>query len=285
MRRARPVLLGLPLLLALPLLTLGLLHPAGAANTPTWAPAATAAVHPGVQTRTEGAQCTADFVFYDASRVFIGQAAHCSGGDGDTATDGCTSSSAPLGTKVTVSGASKPGTMVYNSWLAMQAAHEKDAGTCQFNDLALVQLDPADAASVYPSVPFWGGPAGLNTAGTASLQAVYSYGNSKLRLGLDLLSPKKGLSLGDQGGGWSHLVTTITPGVPGDSGSPFLDASGRALGVLSTLDIGVPGGVSNGVGDLARELGYLRTHGTGLATVQLALGTTPFNGNKLPLGL
>ena len=33
---------------------------------PTWAPAASATVHPGVQTFTEGAQCTANFVFFDA---------------------------------------------------------------------------------------------------------------------------------------------------------------------------------------------------------------------------
>src|SRR5262249_58181547 len=37
---------------------------AGAA--PTWAPAATAAIHPGVQTFTNGAQCTANLVLYDA---------------------------------------------------------------------------------------------------------------------------------------------------------------------------------------------------------------------------
>jgi hypothetical protein len=44
--------------------------------------------------------------------------------------------------------------------------------------------------------------------------------------------------LGDDGAGWSHNVATVTPGVPGDSGSAFLDANGRALGVLSTLPLG-----------------------------------------------
>ena len=48
--------------------------PASAA--PTWAPASSAAIHPGVQTLTDGAQCTANFVFYDASNtIYIGQAA------------------------------------------------------------------------------------------------------------------------------------------------------------------------------------------------------------------
>src|SRR3954451_3472818 len=93
-------------------------EPASAA--PTWAPAATAAVHPGVQTVTAGAQCTSNFVFSDGTDVYIGQAAHCSGTGGNTETNGCDSGSLPLGTPVTVSGASRPGTLVYNSWLTMQ---------------------------------------------------------------------------------------------------------------------------------------------------------------------
>ena len=72
-----------------------------ASAAPTWAPAATAPIHPGVQTITAGGQCTANFVFFDASNtVYIGQAAHCSGTGGNTATNGCTSGSLPLGTPV-----------------------------------------------------------------------------------------------------------------------------------------------------------------------------------------
>lgn len=80
-----------------------------------WAPAGQAAVHPGVQTFTEGAQCTSNFVFEEGSAVYLGQAAHCSGTGGQTETDGCTSDSLPIGTQVQVSGASRPGTLAYNS--------------------------------------------------------------------------------------------------------------------------------------------------------------------------
>lgn len=248
---------------------------ASASAAPTWAPASTAPIHPGVQTFTDGAQCTANFVFYDASNVYIGQAAHCSGTGGNTATNGCTSGSLPIGTQVQVTGASKPGTMVYNSWLTMQQLHESDANTCQYNDLALVKLDPSDAAGVNPSIPFWGGPTGVNTTGTAAGEEVLSYGNSELRAGISALSPKQGISVGDAGGGWSHTVYTVTPGIPGDSGSAFLDASGRALGVLSTVAI-APLPASNGVGDISRELSYLATH-TSFA-VTLANGTVAFRG-------
>jgi hypothetical protein len=252
-----------------------------AATASAWAPAATAPIHPGVQTYTAGGQCTANFIFSDGTNTYIGQAAHCSGTDGNTATNGCDAGSLPTGTQVEVGGASKPGVMVYNSWVTMQAAGETDPDTCQYNDLALVQLDPADAAKVNPSVPYWGGPTGLGGA-TATGDDVLSYGNSSLRFGITTLSPKKGKSLGTDSGGWNHTVYTATPGIPGDSGSGFLDKDGKAFGVLSTVAI-APLPASNGVGDLANELGYLHGH-TSFTGVQLVNGTEGFNGTKLPVG-
>ena len=248
-----------------------------ASAAPTWAPAATAPIHPGVQTITAGGQCTANFVFFDASNtVYIGQAAHCSGTGGNTATNGCTSGSLPLGTPVQVGGASQPGTMVYNSWLAMQAVGETNPDTCAFNDLALVRLNPADFAKVNPSIPFWGGPNGIDANGTVQGENVYSYGNSSLRGGVTQLSPKQGVSLGDAGSGWSHDVYTASPGIPGDSGSAFLNSTGAALGVLSTVQIAPLAG-SNGVGDVSREISYMSSHSS--LGAQLALGTQPFNPN------
>jgi hypothetical protein len=250
---------------------------ASTASARDWAPAATAAVHPGVMTYTNDAQCTANFIYTDAaSNVYIGQAAHCSGTGGQTDTDGCTTGSLPLGTPVEVTGASKPGTLVYNSWLAMQAAGETDADTCAYNDIGIVKLDPADYGKVNPSVPTLGGPTGLDTNGTAQGDTVFSYGNSSLRAGVTLLSPKQGLSLGDDGNGWTHLVTTVTPGIPGDSGSGFMDDSGKALGVLSTLQLAPIAG-SNGVSDLPKMLAYMRSHGG--PDLTLAQGTEPFTGS------
>jgi hypothetical protein len=249
--------------------------PAAQAAGP-WAPATTATVHPGVQTVTEGAQCTANFIFQDATDVYIGQAAHCSGTGAATDTNGCTAASLPLGTKVDVDGASQQGTLVYNSWLTMQATGEKDADTCQYNDLALVRLDPADHGKVNPSIPVYGGPIGIS-AGAPLGQMVYSYGNSSLRFGLTPFSPKRGISLGDGNGGWNHTVYTLTPGIPGDSGSAFLDKSGNALGVLSTVAL-APLALSNGVGDIAREINYMHAHGVG---ANLVPGTEAFTPNAL----
>src|SRR5205085_1440544 len=153
---------------------------------------------------------------------YIGQAAHCSGTGGSTETNGCSAQSLPEGTPVTVGGASQPGTMVYNSWIRMQAQGETDPDTCAYNDLALIKLDPADVAKVNPSIPGWGGPVGVAPLGAAGSD-VYSYGNSELRGGVTKLSPKQGKVV--ENDGWTTSLYTVTPGIPGDSGSAFLNAN------------------------------------------------------------
>jgi hypothetical protein len=241
-----------------------------------WAPAATATIHPGVQTFTDGAQCTSNFVFTNGADTYIGQAAHCSGTGSSTDTNGCTSASLPEGTQVQVTGASKPATMVYNSWIRMQAAGEKDSETCQFNDLALLKLDPSDVAKVNPSIPHWGGPTGVG-AGAAG-EDTYSYGNSELRGGITQTSPKQGKILDVSPGGWSYDVYTASPGIPGDSGSAFLNARGQAMGILSTVAIAPLAG-SNGVGNVGKEIAYAQAHG--FAGLTLVNGTEPFSAGAL----
>jgi hypothetical protein len=246
------------------------------ATASAWAPASSAPIHPGVQTHTASAQCTSNFVFQKGSTVYLGQAAHCSGTGEQTETNGCTSASLPIGTPVEIEGAGKPGVMVYNSWLTMQAKGETNPETCEYNDLALIRLNSADVGKVNPSVPGFGGPTRLGTAGESG-STVYSYGNSELRGGVSQLSPKQGILIENEGNGWSHEVATLTPGIPGDSGSGFLNESGEAFGVLSTLQIAPLAG-SNGVGDLGKELAYLRKHSS-LRRLHLVPGTEPFKAN------
>ena len=267
-----------PALVALFAISIALLAASTASAAPTWAPAGSATIHPGVQTFTQGAQCTANFVYYDASNVYLGQAAHCSGTGSSTDTNGCTAASLPNGTAVDVTGASKPGTMVYNSWNAMKQSGEKDANTCQYNDLALIKIDPADAAKVNPSIPFWGGPTGV-TGSVPGNGKVESYGNSELRGGVTTLSPKQGVQLSQDSGGWNHQVYTATPGIPGDSGSAFIDDQGRAFGILSTVELAPVAG-SNGVGDVSRELSWMQAHSS-FTGVTLAPGDVAFRGPLL----
>jgi hypothetical protein len=241
-----------------------------------WAPAGAALIHPGIITTTKDAQCTANFLYTDGHHTYLGQAAHCSGTGQATETDGCSSKSLPLGTPVRLEGSNVVGTMVYNSWLAMQSAHETDKDACAHNDLALIQLPDKAVRQANPSIPVFGGPTGLNTTGTQAGDSVVTYGNSPLRQGISMLSPKTGTSLGDDDNGWTHQIYTITPGIPGDSGSAVLDGHGRALGDLSTLEFApLPG--ANQVSDLSRELAYARAHG--IKHLQLVAGTEPFTGS------
>jgi hypothetical protein len=244
--------------------------PASAA--PVWNPNGT--IRPGVQTVTGGQQCTANFVFYDSSNnVYIGQSAHCASLSGPTVTNGCQANSMPLNTNVTVGGATRPGKMVYSSWIAMKAANPAPTATeCASNDFAIVKLDPADYGRVNPTVPFWGGPNALNTTGAPLATEAYSYGNSGLRFGISTLSPKQGVTSNSTNAtSWSIRVYTATPGIPGDSGSAFLDRSGNALGTLSSLYADG----SNGVASLRLQLDYLRAH-SAYTTLELATGLTPF---------
>jgi hypothetical protein len=253
----------------------------------TWAPAATAKIHPGTMMYTQGAQCTANFVFTDgAGATYVGYAAHCAGLGEATDTDGCLAESLPLGTRVTFNEGGSlvsegtqvgAGTLVYSSWLTMHQLGTTDANTCAYNDLALVKVDAADVAKVNPSIPFWGGPTGIDTDGTATGDRVWTYGNSSLRFGVSQLSPHTGVSLGDDAadGGWSHPLYTVTPGVPGDSGSAFVSEGGRAIGTLSTLGL-APLPASNNIGDLGKELAFAQAH-SGIGGLQLVNGTEPFD--------
>ena len=67
----------------------------------------------------------------------------------------------------------------------------------------------------------------------------------------------------------------MTPGIPGDSGSAFLSADGKAIGVLSTLGL-APLPASNNIGDLGKELAFAQAH-SGIAGLQLVNGTEPFD--------
>ena len=248
------------------------------ATASAWAPASSATIYPGVQTYTQGAQCTANFIYQNGTDVYIGQSAHCAGTGAATETNGCEAQSLPLGTPVEITGASRPGVLAYSSWLTMQGNGEDDFETCEYNDFALVRIDPADVGKVNPSVPGYGGPTGLGEPGATGAD-VYSYGNSSLRFGFRQLSPKQGKLVTSTPEGWSHTLYTVTPGIPGDSGSGFLSSTGAAFGTLSTV-AAAPFPLSNGVSDLSLELGYARANSP-LAGVSLVPGTEPFTPNTV----
>ncbi|GAA5155632.1 hypothetical protein GCM10023340_41420 [Nocardioides marinquilinus] len=261
--------------------------PQPAQRKTSWTPAGKATITPGVMMYTKGAQCTANFVFTDRrGGVYVGYAAHCAGKGEATDTDGCSTASQPIGTKVTfvrggglVSGGTVigSGTLAYSSWITERRIGTTDPQTCAYNDFALVKVRPRDVRKVNPSVPVFGGPTGLSTASLGLGDRLYSYGNSSLRGGVEVLSPKLGVALGDDPAdqGWSHPLYSLTPGIPGDSGSGFLTAKGQAIGTLSTVVLAPTPG-SNNIGDLAKELRFAQRH-SGIPGLRLTRGTVRFD--------
>jgi len=253
----------------------GVLAPSAAAATVTLR-APSSGIGPGAEMTTQidartAALCTADFVFSGPGRLYLGMSAHCAGAGGSEDPSGCIAPTLPLGTEVRISGRGgtrADGRLAYSSWTTMQQRGEDDPALCRYNDFALVAIDPTDAALVDPDVPVLGGPTGLDTDGLTPGEAVYSFQPNNGGSGV-----KTGRSVEDDGGGRTHQVVITPPGVPGDSGSGFLDAAGRAVGVLSTQFLDP--GHGNGVTDLALALAYADAHG-GLGAVTLVPGTAPF---------
>lgn len=263
---------------------MGALTPSGA--VPRWASVSTATIRPGIQMVTQGAQCTANFVYYDAAgNVYLGMAAHCAGKGSSSDINGCTTPSYPLGTTVefrrggnlfTSGTLVGRGTLAYSSWLNMQRLHTTNTARCTYNDLALVKVNVADRGKVNPTVPVWGGPRTIGGAPLAPGAKLYTVGNSSLRFGTGFGQGKTG-SVIDRVAGLAYEIKTGSPGIPGDSGSGFMDATGRAMGVLSTIEVGLSlNPVTNTMGDLYAELTWARNY-SGIRGLMLAAGTQPFH--------
>ena len=139
-------------------LSLAAVAPAAASAAPTWAPADTATIRPGVMTYTDGAPVHGQLhVLRREQRLHRPGRPLLRHGRGHRdrrlrlrlAAD----RHAGRGRRRL-----QPGTLVYNSWLTMQARGETDPDTCAYNDFALVQLDAADHGKVNPSGPGLGRP-------------------------------------------------------------------------------------------------------------------------------
>ncbi len=195
-----------------------------------WAPAGQATVHPGVQVFTEGAQCTVQL-------RLRGRRRRSTSARPRTARE-------PAGRpKPTAAAAARcRSARPVEGDRRQQTRHARlqlvadDAGKRRDRSRHLrLQRPRADrgstrptSAKVNPSVPGFGGPTGVGTVGGLG-STVYSYGNSELRGGITKLSPKQGVVVQNEGGGWSHNVVTLTPGHPRRLGQRLPQRVGRRV--------------------------------------------------------
>ena len=250
-----------------------------------WAPAGTAQLHPGVQAYTKGAQCTTNFVFADARRPRLPRVRRALRRQGrghrhrrlqhqlaparhpGPLRRGRRRSPAAAPPSGTAGSPTAPGSRCASTAPARHA--------CAANDLALVRVDAEDAAQGQPERAVLGRPGRAVDQGRRA-------GHAGLLLRPvqpapdDRCSPRRPAprSVRPTAAG-AGTSTPPRPGIPGDSGSGFLDADGRAVGTLSTVAIAPLAG-SNGLGDLQRELRYAQRH-SGIAGLRLVPGTEPFS--------
>lgn len=207
---------------------------------PPWPSPSEASVRPGVEVETPGGFCTSNFVFRtpDNASLMLGVAAHCFAGSPRAAGDGCSAAKEPLepGTEARIEGADEPGTLVYSSWWSMQQGNETDGAACADNDFALVELPDGIRDTVSPAVERFGGPSSIAGPGNVTGgDKVLFFGNSPYRPDTEPTRSNEGYLLGTDG--WVATTYTAAPGIPGDSGSGVLTGDGRALGVVTTVNV------------------------------------------------
>ena len=188
-----------------------------------------------------------------------------------------------MGTPVEVDGASKPGDhglQLVDRHAGAPARPTPD--TCAYNDLALRAARPGRRGQGQP-VGARSGAArpGVNTAGTQAGDTVYSpTATPRCAAASPRSRRSRARASATTASGWSTPSTPSPRASRATRAAAFLDASGKALGVLSTVAIAPLAG-SNGVGDVAKEVAYMQAHGGPSASI--VNGTEPFTGSLLGL--
>jgi hypothetical protein len=234
--------------------------------------AAAGRIGPGTQLVTAGRTCTAGFAFRDArQRVYLGYAATCATERAATTGNPCAARPLPLGTKVRLADRGRTlgtGELAYSSLRAMRRAGVTDAATCAAGDFALVRVRGALSHRVAAAMPYWGGPTGL-----AALPAAGSnvFGIVRPSPGGRIL-PRAG-QVTTVGG--TAMVATPFPSGGSARGSGFLDAAGRAVGILTTATASG----DNTVVSLADAVAFARAHG--MVGLRVLRGQSGFSGSAI----
>jgi hypothetical protein len=237
----------------------------------SWAPAATARIHPGVTVTIADVTCKAGYVLTDGRRVFLTVPASCTGVSGGEMSDGCSEAQIPATLDADIQGAKYKGKVAYSSFVQMQLHGVTANNKCTYNSLSLVRLDRRDIKRTNPSLPIVGGPTGIARSATAFPD----------QLTVLLGSPATAQATTTANNGWSHAMVVDGHVDRLAVGSPVLTDTGRALGMVTFIPPqGGPGETK--VSDFYRLLRALRNQ-DGFEHVHLVKGTVDFKpASSLP---
>lgn len=193
--------------------------------------------------------CTANFVWSDGGKTFLGAAGHCFlPANVDAAPAGDPGHVYSTRVQVCVSACSfggQLGAVIQGTFVNLGPvvyARQSLGGVDVGNDFGLVEI-PSGTAGVRRSVPVWGGPSGTPEAPGLG-QPVCLYGNAGGLGEVFATKARAGVGgLGD-GGAWYASI----PSAPGDSGAAVVNCPGlagtTAAGILTHL-------ATNGTGFIA----------------------------------
>lgn len=147
--------------------------------------------------------CTMNFAFASGTDRYIGTAAHCVGG---------------LGQSVSLSGEGAIGTVAY-------------LGSPDGVDFALVKVSASKLGRVDPALCHWGGPTSLAIGFQDEPVVLDHYGHGIVTGTLTATKARRGI-----GYAWSDSVFYFAGAVAfGDSGSPAMTEGGKAAGVVVAI--------------------------------------------------
>jgi hypothetical protein len=185
--------------------------------------------------------CTANFVWRDGSRLFLGAAGHCFIPADRIATHGPAADYDASGVTVDVCVSACDGNFDVNeltgTWVRLgrvaYARQTDGAGNDVGNDFGVVEI-PAEAASLIRlTMPVWGGPVGVGTLALGSPACHYGHG-----LVVGELFPTKartGIGGGADADAWMGDFAAAF----GDSGSGIVGCTPSPLGLRGTGAIGI----------------------------------------------
>jgi hypothetical protein len=193
-------------------LATSLLASSALAAAPAAAQGATT-LQPGAYHETSAGSCTLNFVYDGGGKTYLGTAAHCVSGVGETVQD-------------------QDGTTFG------KVAFVGDENTTEW-DFAFIEVDPEDVGRVSPAVkghPQY--PTGQTTAAetrTGDLVQASGYG-----VGFGETKPTQEQRRAVLGYDDAEIHTLTGPVLFGDSGGPFVHVrTGKALGIVSRLCVGL----------------------------------------------
>lgn len=185
-------------------------------------------IHPGIEVNYGNISCAVGAILKQRKARFLAIPASCGGIDPGKPHNNCYGPQTPVGSPVSIEGASRPGQLVYSSYSQMQLEGVTAHNRCFYDDLALVRVNRHDLARVSPAIP--------GTSAPRRLLAKFPASGTALKIG-----SSGGTAGSTANGGWTLGATSMAMFKAPDVGLP-ITAGNDLVGMLLVLPQGPASG-------------------------------------------